>query len=57
MAANWLGPCYYGFLYLPIGVLVVISFNDSPILSLPLKGIMLDWYARAFQDTAFDRRW
>lgn len=42
----------YGFLYLPIGVLVVISFNDSPILSLPLKGITLDWYARAFQDTA-----
>lgn len=42
----------YGFLYLPIGVLVVISFNDSPILSLPFKGITFDWYALAFRDAA-----
>lgn len=42
----------YGFLYLPIVVLVVISFNDSPILSLPLKGITFDWYALAFRDPA-----
>lgn len=42
----------YGFLYLPIVVLVVISFNDSPILSLPFKGVTLDWYALAFRDAA-----
>lgn len=42
----------YGFLYLPIVVLVVISFNDSPILSLPFKGVTLDWYVLAVQDAA-----
>lgn len=42
----------YGFLYLPIGVLVVMSLNDSPILSLPLKGLTLDWYTLTFQDAA-----
>lgn len=42
----------YAFLYLPIVVLVVISFNDSPILSLPFKGITLDWYSRTFNDAA-----
>ena len=34
-----------GFLYLPIVMLVVFSFNDSPMLVLPLKGFTLKWYA------------
>lgn len=42
----------YAFLYLPIVVLVVISLNNSPILSLPFKGITLDWYSRSFNDAA-----
>lgn len=42
----------YAFLYLPIVVLVVISLNDSPILSLPFKGITFAWYARTFSDAA-----
>jgi spermidine/putrescine transport system permease protein len=42
----------YGFLYLPIVVLVVISFNDSPILSLPFKGFTVDWYTLALRDSA-----
>lgn len=42
----------YAFLYLPIVVLVVISLNDSPILSLPFKGITFDWYTRSFGDAA-----
>lgn len=42
----------YGFLYLPMAVLVLISFNDSPILSLPFKGVTFDWYLRTFQDEA-----
>jgi len=40
----------FGFLYLPILVLVTMSFNDSRILSLPLKGFTLGWYEMAVQD-------
>jgi spermidine/putrescine transport system permease protein len=42
----------YGFLNAPIVVLVVMSFNNSAILSLPFKGITLDWYRKAFSDIA-----
>lgn len=42
----------YGFLYLPIGVVVLISFNRSPILSLPFHGPTLDWYWLTFGDGA-----
>lgn len=33
------------FLYLPIGLLVVFSFNDSTILVFPLRGFTLRWYS------------
>jgi len=36
--------CVLAFLYLPITVLVVFSFNDSRILSLPLRGFTWKWY-------------
>jgi spermidine/putrescine transport system permease protein len=42
----------FGFLYLPIAVLIVMSFNDSKILSLPLKGLTVNWYLTAYRDTA-----
>lgn len=42
----------YGFLYLPIVVLVTMSFNDSAILSLPFRGATLDWYRLTLKDTA-----
>ncbi|MFM7426808.1 MAG: ABC transporter permease [Elainella sp.] len=42
----------FGFLYLPLLVLVAISFNDSPILSLPFKGFTLRWYQLTFSDAA-----
>ncbi len=42
----------YAFLYLPVLVLVAISFNDSPILSLPFRGITLNWYRQAAQDSS-----
>jgi spermidine/putrescine transport system permease protein len=32
------------FLYLPIGLLILFSFNDSVILVFPLKGFTLQWY-------------
>lgn len=45
---KWLGPLYYVilaiFLYLPILFLIVFSFNDSVVLTFPLKGFTLRWY-------------
>lgn len=32
------------FLYLPIVILIVFSFNDSTVLVFPLKGFTLEWY-------------
>jgi spermidine/putrescine transport system permease protein len=32
------------FLYLPVVVLVVFSFNDNPVTTLPLRGFTLGWY-------------
>ena len=37
-------------LFGPLIVLAVFSFNDSLILSLPLKGFTTDWYSKAFAD-------
>lgn len=42
----------FGFLYLPLGVLLMISLNDSPILSLPFRGVTGRWYLQTFQDQA-----
>lgn len=45
---SFLGSFYYVlmvlFMYLPILVLIVFSFNDSVILAFPLKGFTLQWY-------------
>jgi spermidine/putrescine transport system permease protein len=35
-------------LYLPIVVLVIFSFNDNPVTTLPLRNFTLDWYRRVF---------
>lgn len=39
------------FLYLPIIVLIVFSFNDSTLMILPLKGFTLQWYKEMFKAT------
>jgi len=39
----------YLFLYLPIGALVLFSFNDSPVPSL-WRGITLRWYSKLMAD-------
>lgn len=36
-------------LYLPLFLLILFSFNDSTMLSFPLKGFTLHWYREAFQ--------
>jgi spermidine/putrescine transport system permease protein len=39
--------CGFIFLYAPILVLIVFSFNDNPVTTLPLRGFTLVWYERA----------
>lgn len=41
------------FLYLPISVLVVFSFNSSPLMSFPLSHFTFDWYRHLSGNTAF----
>ena len=36
------------FLYLPVVVLIIFSFNDSSSLTLPLSGFTLKWYQEVF---------
>jgi spermidine/putrescine transport system permease protein len=40
------------FLYLPIVLLVVYSFNRSPVMSAAWKGATLGWYAAVWRDRA-----
>jgi len=40
--------CVVAFLYLPIVVLIVFSFNDNPVTTLPLREFTWRWYASAF---------
>lgn len=44
-----LGALYFGlftlFMYLPIVLLILFSFNDSATLTFPLKGFTFKWYA------------
>ena len=41
----------FAFLYVPVIVLVVYSFNDNSIMKLPLSGFTLNWYKMAFANT------
>jgi len=36
------------FIYLPILLIVLYSFNTARVASWPLSGLTLDWYAKAF---------
>lgn len=40
----------FAFLYLPIGVLAVFSFQESRILAWPIEGWSLRWYALLLED-------
>jgi spermidine/putrescine transport system permease protein len=42
----------YAFLYFPIVVLVVYSFNGSGVGGFPPSGWTLDWYRQLFSDSA-----
>ena len=41
------------FLFLPIVVVVLFSFNESPRLSFPISGLSVRWYEEAFADPFF----
>ncbi|MDX7953416.1 ABC transporter permease subunit [Lichenihabitans sp. Uapishka_5] len=41
------------FLYLPIAVLAVFSFNASRLMAFPLSGFTLDWYRSLAANTKF----
>ncbi len=43
---------YLAFLYGPVALLPVFSFNDSIYISFPLKGFTTQWYAQMFADEA-----
>ena len=42
-----------GFLYLPLVVLTVFSFNDSALMAFPLSGFTLEWYRELAQNDNF----
>ena len=43
---------YLGFLYLPILLIPLFSFNDSIYVAFPLKGFTLQWYEAMMEQTA-----
>ncbi len=43
---TWLG---LGFLYLPLVVVVILSFNSATSLSWPPRGFTLDWWSKAWE--------
>jgi spermidine/putrescine transport system permease protein len=45
----------YGFLYLPVVVLVVFSFSDSKLLVFPIETFSLRWYGVLFADQDLQR--
>ncbi len=49
------GLIYFGllviFMYLPIVLLILFSFNNSPLMVFPLKGFTLKWYTALMEAT------
>jgi spermidine/putrescine transport system permease protein len=52
--ARWLlsayGAGFYAFLYLPMAVIVLFSFDASPVSAFPLRGWTLRWYREMWAD-------
>ena len=38
------------FIYIPILIIILYSFNQGRVASWPIAGLTLDWYQRAFSD-------
>lgn len=41
------------FLFLPLAIVVILSFTTREIPAFPLKGVTLHWYGNVFHDDAF----
>jgi spermidine/putrescine transport system permease protein len=53
--SNWLtvhAVVVFGFLYLPIAVLIIYSFNGTGVGGFPPRNLTLDWYRILFADGA-----
>jgi spermidine/putrescine transport system permease protein len=42
-----------GFLLMPLGLVILFSFNAGALTSLPISGLTFDWYARLFANRSF----
>lgn len=40
------------FLYIPVAILILFSFNDSPVTTFPLSGFTWGWYEKVFANEA-----
>jgi ABC-type spermidine/putrescine transport system permease subunit II len=40
----------YAFMYLPVAVIVLFSFNNSEMIAFPLQGATLTWYGQVLGD-------
>jgi spermidine/putrescine transport system permease protein len=49
LAGAYMALCY-GFIFLPVGVLVIFSFQGGNLPVPPLHGLSLRWYEAAFND-------
>ena len=38
------------FIYIPIGIIILYSFNASKVATWPIQSYTIDWYIRAFND-------
>jgi spermidine/putrescine transport system permease protein len=43
----------YAFMYMPVAVIAVFSFNDSDMIAFPLQGFTWTWYADVLSDRRF----
>jgi len=43
---------FFIFLYAPIAVLILLSFNDSQSMGFPMRGFTLRWYGEVFEGGA-----
>jgi putative spermidine/putrescine transport system permease protein len=39
------------FIYIPIGVIVLYSFNAAKVATWPISGLTIDWYLKAIENT------
>jgi putative spermidine/putrescine transport system permease protein len=39
-----------GFIYVPIGIIVLYSFNAAKVATWPISSFTIDWYVKAFSD-------